>query len=367
MSSHKIIRVPVSEIFADYERNFRDPIGDYRGCLPTEGYDHDKFLAGNAKQGLFESIYHNGVITPIWVAVLTASQIEEIYDRTKVRYKYRVIRGHKRFRVVSEINTRFPGKIEELTVDAYEGLSELEEWEKLADHGETQREEPLSELGEFRAVVNLFAAGFSQVKIANMFGQKRGWSMRRVWLHQMGVNTPIEKHYLAKFDPKAEKGTFYTFPLSAVDDLHTAWTADNEAGTDPMSEGAKFLAIWNTFAETGKKPPEEKALNRKAIDERASFVKGRPALEEMVKFASGRGGNAKTAAEMYDRINAKAEKTEALQAELDTANATIADLSARIETAEATVSALTAERDSLKAELVEARKPTNVNPSRKGR
>lgn len=364
MSSHKLLTVSVSEVFADYDRNFRDPVLDYSGCLPTEGYDHDKFLAGNAKQGLFESILYNGVITPIWVAVLTASQIEEVFNRTGIRYKYRVIRGHKRFRTVSEINTRFPGKIAELTVDAYSGLSDLEEWEKLADHGETQREEPLSELGEFRAVVNLFAAGFSQERIANMFGQKRGWSMRRVWVHQCGVNTPTERHYIMRFDPNAKKGTYYSFPLSAMDSLHKAWKADTDEGKDPMAEGSAFLKLWENYAETGKPPTEEKALTRKAIDERASFVKGRPALEEMVKFASGRGGNAKSAAEMYDRLAGKAEEAETLRAELESANVKIGDLTARLESAESAVSALTAERDSLKAELVEARKASSA---RKGR
>lgn len=368
MSNHKLVTYKVSQIFADYDRNFRDPVLDYSKCLPTEGYDHDKFLAGNATQGMFESVYYNGVLTPIWVAVLTVDQIAEIKNRTGLDYLVRLIRGHKRFYTVTEVNKRFPGKIEELTCDAYTGLSDLEEWTLLADHGPTQREEPLSELGEYRAVINLFAAGFSQEKIANMFGQKRGWSMRRIWVHEMGVSTPIEQHYLARFNPASPKGSYYTFPLSGVDALHKAFNADREANVEPMSDDSGFRKLWDNYAETGKKPTEEKALTRKSIDERASFVKGRPALEELVKFASGRGGNAKSAAEMYDRVNAKAEKAEGLATELEIANVQIGQLTASLESATTELTTVKAELTTVKAELSEARKSLKTaNSGRKDR
>lgn len=360
MGNHQIETYAVGDIFADFARNFRDPATDYADCKPTEKYDHEKFLAGKATQGLFEDILYNGVQTPIWVAVLTADQIADIRARTGQTFKVRVIRGHKRFQTVLNINAAFPGRIESLQCDAYHGLTDVEEWTLLADHGGTKRETPLSEIGEYRAVVNLFAAGFSQDKIAQLFGQKRGWSMRRVWIHQMGIDTPIETHYLLKFDPRtaAEKPAFYSFPLSDVDKLHKAYNADVEDKRSPMDDDSAFRKLWDLYAETGRQPKEEKALTRKAMDERGSFIKGRPALEELLKFASGRSGNAKNAAAMYDRLSEKAEKAESVMSELETVKAELETVKADRDNVKAELGTVRAELDSVKAELDSARKAT---------
>jgi hypothetical protein len=347
---HRIIRAPVEEIYADFERNFRDPLLDYASCLPTEGYDHATFLAGDMRQGFFEDIYYNGVQKSIVVVVLTASQAEDIFRKTGRRYKYRVVQGHRRFWTVEEINRRFPGHIAELDLDAYSGLSELAEWEMLSDHGGTRSEEELSELGQYRAVVTLYAAGFSQERIAQVFGQKRGWSMRRIWIHLMGTNTPIERHYVGRFHPDTAKEV-YVFPISDVDKLHRAWTSDTEANVDPMASDAAFARLWNSYEGTGRQPKEEKSLTRKQLDERAAFVAGRPALEEFLRYASGRGGNSKTAAEMYDKVAEKAARSETLATEAEELASKLRHTDAELFAARDRITALEAENLALKAEL----------------
>ena len=318
---HILQTVAFHSIFADFGRNFRDPLVDYSSCLPTPGYNNELYLAGTQKRGLYESLFYEGLKVPIWVAELTPIQVEAIQAREKrpagFEYKYRVIRGHRRMRALMEIEKNHPGRIETVECDVYSGLSEAEEWELLTDHGDTEREEGLSELGEYRAVCNLFAAGFGQEKIANMFGQTRGFSQRRLWIHKMGTNTPIEEHYLKRlYGRKEDEGTFVTFPMSVVDKLGPAWTADGEAGLDPMHPDATFRKLWDKLAETGRTPKGEKSLTRKELDERSAFVQGRPALVELLNFAANKGGNVAEAARQYDVVAEKAARVDALSAEL---------------------------------------------------
>lgn len=345
MASHGIERVAVGRIYSDWDRNFRDPVLEYADCQPTPNFDETEYLKGNQKLGFFEDIYLNGVTTPVWVARLTLDQKSVVQAKTGMPYDFRTIRGHRRMYTVGLVNEKFPGRIEAIDCDVYTGLTLEQELELMTDHSPTKREQPLTELGLFRAVINLYGAGLSQEKIANLLGQKRGWSMRRIWLHQMGINTPLEKDFVASFDPKREKGTYVSVPMSKVDEFHKAHSEDTDAGRDPMDEGSKFREKYDSFRETGEPSKKEtKSQTRKTILERASYVKGRPALEEAMKFASNDGGNLADAAKMYDNLQAKAASAESLASELGTVRA-------EVETLRAELASMTTEADTLRAEL----------------
>lgn len=367
MARHGIERVDFARIFSDFDRNFRDPELEYVDCQPTKDFDMEEYLKGNAKLGFFEDVFINGVITPIWVAALTSDQKLVVKAKTGRDCDYRTIRGHRRAYTVGLINDKFPGKITSVDCDVYYGLSLEEELELMTDHSPTKREQPLTELGMFRAVVNLYGSGLSQEKIAQLLGQKRGWSMRRIWLHQMGVNTPLEKDFLASFDPKREKGTYVSVPMSKVDELHKAYSEDSEANRDPMADGSKFREKYDSFRETGKPSVSEpKSQTRKAILERQSFVKGRPALEEALKFASNDGGNLADAAKMYDRLMEKAGLAESLQSELSAVKATAESLRTELDTVRVEADTLRAELDTVRTEADTLRtelasRPVKVN------
>lgn len=362
-AKHGIERVSISEIYADFNRNFRDPLLEYADCEPTQAYDHEEFLKGNSKQGFFEDILYNGITTPVWVVQMSTDQIESVFAATGKRYSKRVMRGHRRIYTALKVNEKFPGKIESVDCDVYYGLSTAEEWELMADHSPTKREQPLSELGLFHAVVNLFGAGFSQEKVANMLGNKRGWAMRRIWLHEMGADTPIEKDFVASFDPKREKGSYVSIPMSKVDELHKAWSQDHDAGRDPMKEGSDFVAKYETFKETGAPGPKEtKSQTRKVIVERLSYVKGRPALEEALRFASNDGGNLADAAKMYDRLNEKAKTAETLATELESLSTVLVSKDTELETVRTELATVKAELETVRAELETARAELNSRP-----
>lgn len=366
--SKELRDIEIANLYSDIDRNFRDPNHDYASCLPTKDYDHEKFLAGKIKQGMFESIYYEGVKEPLWVAQLTEDEAKRASDKAGFEVIWRTIRGHRRAVTVGNVNERFPGHIETVPAIVHTGLTLAEEWALLADHGGANVEEGLSELGQYRACVNLFATGqFSQEMIGRMLGETRGWAMRRIWIHTMGGKlTPTETEYLKRFDKdKFPEGTFFSFTYKDVEGLHTAFNADQNAKPKrkPMAEGSEFIKVWNTFAGTGSaKPKEPKALSRKTIDERDNFIAGRPALEEYARFASGRGGNAQDAAAMYDRIEEKANAFDATVTELEAAKARIVTLEAELADALATVTTLQAEISAVHAEATPAK-----GQGRKGR
>lgn len=362
--------VAVQTAFADLDRNFRDPSHDYSSCDPTPKYDHTKYLAGTQKQGLFESIYHDGLKVPIWLAELTGDERKAASDKAGRDILYRVIRGHRRLVTVEKINAIYPGHIVLIPAIVHSGLARDEEWALMADHGGVNKEEDLSELGQYRACINLQGTGaFSQERIGQMLGETRGWAMRRIWIHKMSVSTPIETEFLKRFDKeKNPDGSYFTFTYKDVEDLHKAFTEDEKNKRNPMDDGAAFLSLWNTHAATGSaKPTEPKALTRQKIDERTPFIAGRAALEEYARFATGRGGNAGDAAKMYDVLAEKASKSDTLATDLDKAKARIVTLESELSSAMETVAALTAEITVLKAEKTKPVQPVHQSgQSRKG-
>lgn len=358
----------VSELFADIDRNFRDPNHDYSSCEPTPKYDHAKWQNGTMKQGLFESIYYDGIKVPIWTALLTEDEAKLASDKAGYPVKYRVMRGHRRVIAIQKINTIYPGHISVVPSIVYSGLTVPEEWALMADHGGPNKEEQLSELGQYRACINLQGTGsFSQDGIGRMLGETRGWAMRRIWIHSMGAKTDIEREYLKRFDTKLKPGDYFTFTYKDVEDLHKAYNTDEKAGKNPRDEDSEFDKMFRRFAGTGSaKPVEPKALTRQKIDERDSFVAGRPALEELMRFASGRGGNAGDAAKMYDKIHEKAQKTDSLASELETVQAEKITLQSELDSAIAKIAELTAEIAALKAEKMAKPAPAS-GQGRKGR
>lgn len=371
--STEMMRIMVSELYADIDRNFRDPLHDYSSCEPTPKYDHAKWEAGTMKQGLFESILYEGVKVPIWAALLTEDEAKKASEKAGRPVKYRVIRGHRRYVAVEKVNEVYPGKILEVPCIVYTGLSVPEEWALMADHGGPNKEEGLSELGQYRACINLHGtAQFSQDMIGRMLGETRGWAMRRIWIHDMGSKTPIETEFLKRFDDKLKPGDYYSFTYKDVEDLHKLYNSDEKEGRHPWKdENSDFRRGFARFAATGEaKPTEQKSLTRQKLDERDSFVAGRPALEEMLKFASNRGGNVADAAKMYDKIHAKAEERDALASELEAANAKIVSLESELASAMTRIGELTAEITALKAEKTAKSDSKPTQPSgqtRKGR
>lgn len=351
----ELVEIPVNEIYSDLDRNFRDPKHDYKECQPTEKYDDEKYLAGKMQRGLFESVYYEGVKVPVWLAELTPTEAAEISKRIGRDVKYRTIRGHRRMVTVENVNTHYPGHI--LTVPAiiHRGLSTVEEWSLMADHGGVNKQKDLSELGTYRACVKLFGTGeFSHERIGQMIGESRGWVQRRVWIHMMRSNTPVETEFLKRFDKETYKpGTYYSFTYADVQKLYEAYKAMKDAGdlANVMADGSQFRQVWDRFAATGTaKPPAPKTLTREKIDQRDSFIANCPPLVEYAKFATGRGGSAEKAAELYEEIRTKAEKSVEWETKANELAKQVSQLQSELESALQANAELMAEIDALKAE-----------------
>jgi hypothetical protein len=374
----------LDSVFADFERNFRDPAKDYADCQPTEGFDRDKYEAGTMAAGFFEDILLNGIQTPIVVVKLTEAQRAEVKAKTGKDYLYRLAKGHRRVYTAGLVNDKFPGTITEVNALVYEGLNPMQEWELLADHSPNRREAELSGTGVYRAVIKLHAAGFSQEKIGNMMGKAgRGYAQRHVNVFAMRLTTPVERHWLGVHlakDDKDRPEPCYKLTNKNIDDLHPAFNADKEAGRDPMALGSQFRAEWDKIASTGKSSNDSapKAFKRDDILARKTFADGRPALEQVLDFAANNGGSMETAVAMYDRLADKAAKADELLFKIDALTSekngaeilanerltVVQTLTADNENLRAEAETLRAEIDALKAEIAALKTPAKSKASK---
>lgn len=356
--------ISIDSVYADFERNFRDPAKDYADCYPTEGFDREKYEAGNMAAGFFEDILLNGVQTPIAVVLLTLAQRAEVLHRTGKEYLYRLAKGHRRFFTVGLINERFPNTITDGPALVYEGLTAMEEWELLSDHSPTRREAELSGAGVYRAVIKLHAAGFSQEKIGNMMGKGgKGYAQRHVNVHLMRNATPVETHWLGIHLAKDDADRpvpCYKLTTKHIDDLTPAFNADKVAGRDPMAIGSEFRREWDKVAATGKTTNDSapKSHKREDILSRKTFTDGRPALAEVLDFAANNGGSMEVAGQMYDKLAEKASKADSLLFEVDRLQGEVAGLTSQLQvvtderdTINSVLTTVRADRDAIGAEL----------------
>ena len=370
MSTMQAMQVHFSEVYPDYARNFRDVARDYADCVPDPKFNRDAYERGEAKCGFFEDIWLNGIVTPITVVLLSESEADDISRRTGTRYKYRVAKGHRRMRAATEVNRLYPETINLINALVYSGLSPKEEWELLADHSANRREAELSKSGVYKAVINLHGAGFSQVEIARLLGfEGRGYAQRHINVHQMAYLTPIELHWigfgLPKDDP-ARPEPCVRLTNKNIDDLMPAYNMDRQAGKNPMADDSSFRKVWESILGSGKSPKDlaPKAKSREDLVSRKSFIVGRPALEEVLAYASGDGGNMQTAAAMFDKVASKAELADGLAARVAELEAQVAYLTASnrdlVSDIETIITEKDAEIEALKAELsaVKSTKPT---------
>lgn len=355
--------IPIGEIFADYKRNFRqEAFGDYSDCLPTKGFDETKWKAGIQAAGTYESILYYGIKTPVMVSKLSADERERVYKETGIRYLFRVIRGHRRYRIATNIRTAYPDRMALIPCLVLEGLTVDDEWSLLADHSKAEQEHPLSEVAIYFAAVSLYGHGFSQEAIGRMLGgNSRGWAQRKINLYRMRNDTPVEQVYLAQHAPNAPEGTL-RLPLGRVDKLFPLWNADREAGKKPMDADSQFRTGkdgWDDYMGKGnRRVVEPKAKTFTDISGRKTCIEGRGALEELMNFCLDvPNASAQTAADMYDIVHKKAETAEALaveltgvKAELDRLQADFKLLGEELETEVSANKALETERNELIAQ-----------------
>lgn len=324
MATSSFKTIPVCDIYADYGRNVRQT-WKYRVEPKKDFNPEDK----KAVPGFYEDILMAGVRVPITVSELEPNQIDRLEKKIGRRVKFRVIRGHRRFKAVEMVLELNPGikGFEELTCEVFSGLSEADEIVMMCDHSGT---EPLNEFEEFCSVERLYGTALSQEAIGLQIGRSRAWVQDRIYVLELTRFLPeIRDAYSKRFEPEAKKfvNGYVPFTMKDVDQLHKAWTEDTKAGIPADSPSSKTAALWRALRE--QKQPEAtapKALGRDKMDKLSGFIKGREALELMEMVYNGTGGNIMAATEAYDALVTKAGLVPALQSEVAALKAQIADL-----------------------------------------
>ena len=107
-------------------------------------------------------------------------------------------------------------------------------------------------------------------------------------------------------------------------------------GSIADSEASAFNVMWTDLANATKTGDKKKKIVTKAfLDERAGIVRGREALEEVVRFVGDEGGDLPVAAEMYDALETKAAKADAFENENTVLKGEVVELQAKIDALEA--------------------------------
>lgn len=339
VANKNILKLRTEEIWADNTRNFRHS-WKYR-VEPKASYDPAKDAPG-----FYESIVENGVQVNIEVAQLATDQVDAIERAFGIRPKYRVIRGHRRFKAVTLARENIPGMFDLLTCVVYTGLSEQEEIALMFDHNGV---EPLDEFEVYKAIVSLYGTGKSQEKIAGLVGQNRQYVQDRIYMHELPIviRAEFEKRFTPLADGKLpKKNVDYIYhPWSDVDKLHTRLNADVAAGVDPESAESQTMLYWAEIANKTKgsgNGPNVKSLSKKDMDARKGFIKGCDALEVAHAFYNGEGGSIENAASQYRALESQAALVPGLKSQVADLTDQVAGLTTLLDEKEAEILRLSA-------------------------
>jgi hypothetical protein len=300
------------EVFADYSRNFR------MSSAYTELKPIDKFDPEKNKPGLYEDIDANGLHTPLWVAELSDAEAEKVFQKTGGRFKYRVIRGHRRFHVVSAIRERSPERFKTVDCQVFKGLTDADEYRLMADHMQTKG---LNDFEIYQAIKTLAVnTRLSEEQIGSQMGVSRGYVQRRKWIAAMPsvVETEFRKRF--ERDDEGKAVPCVKFNDKQLNELNKAFNLDKNASppVDSDSPGSAFAAEWDKVVAGNTGEKELKSLTRKEIQDKMSLVKD-PILRIVLAFCSGDPVNLGDAVDQIEvlRDNLRTASNDLMNAQID--------------------------------------------------
>jgi hypothetical protein len=309
----KLQDIDTDTIFADYGDNFRMESA-YADLKPIPGFNPEK-----QKAGLYEDIKNNGLQTPLWVAKLSKEEAEAIRDREVragrpgVLYEWIVMRGHRRFYVITQIRLTEPHNFQKIRCQTYTGLTKADRYKLMADHMQTKG---LNDFEVYTAIKRLtLNTGLSEVQIGMQMGKSRGYVQRRKWIAAMPQR--VEDNYKLAFtrDEEGKPVACVKLPDPVLVELHKAFQEDTDAGRDPESEGSSFNVAWAKLS-AGDMPPPVKSLTRKDIQDKSRLIK-EPLVKEILAVCAGDAGDLASAADQIANMRARIKELENLLRESD--------------------------------------------------
>lgn len=302
-----IKELDTTTIFANYKENFRME-SSYDDLKPIPNFDPDKM-----KPGLYEDILNNGLHTPLWVAELSKEEAEAIRADTGILYRYIVIRGHRRFYVITDIRKTQPHNFVKVRCEVYIGLTKADRYRLMADHLQVKG---LNDFEVYTAIKRLaLNTSLSEVQIGMQMNKSRGYIQRRKWIAAMPAR--VEENYKLAFTRDAEKKPVpcVKLPDPVLVELHKAFQEDVDAGRDSESDDSSFATAWTKLS-AGVLPPPVKSLTRKDIMEKARLIK-EPIVKEILAVCAGDAGDLASAADQVANMRARIKELEALLASTD--------------------------------------------------
>lgn len=271
--------IPADQIYADYGRNFRMSTS-YVECEPIKDFNPEKH-----KPNLYEDIKVNGINTPLAVVELLGEEAEQLSALVGRKIKYRVVRGHRRARVIENIRRDNAHMLETVPANVYRGLSASDEFRLMADHAHVKG---LNEYELFDAIRKLaLNTSMSEEQIGHQVGRSRGYVQRRKWI--MNLPRIVEENYRKKFerDEEGKAVPCVTFTDTDLNELNKAANRDREQNRDPETGGSEFNNQWYKLLETGKaKDPEPKAWTRKEMLDKLQWIKD-PIIKNVIRACAG--------------------------------------------------------------------------------
>lgn len=288
------------ETYADYSRNFR-MANSYAECEPIKAFNPEKH-----KPNLYEDIKLEGIQTPLALVELSKEESEELSAKIGRTIKFRVIRGHRRFRCIERIRSESPHMLETFPAQVHSGLSRDDEYNLMVDHAHVKG---LNDYELFDAIRKLATnTRLSEEQIGHKVGRSRGYVQRRKWI--MSLPHIVEENYRKRFNTDEEgKPLAYTnFTDGDLVKLNTAANVDREAGIEPGSDGSAFGKVWNVLETNGStKILEIKAMSRKEILEKVQYFKD-PIIKHIMRAIAGDPVNLSDAVDMLEALRLQAEQ-----------------------------------------------------------
>lgn len=258
----------------------------------------------------------------------------------KVGDRYRVIQGHRRFKVATGIREKNPDKLDRLPCLVFSNLSEMDELRMLVDQFHTQS---LNDFETYLAVKRLLTTGLSEEQIGQQIGKSRGFVQRRKQIARLPQK--VEDLYRANAEGGKDAPRF-KFTDGDLQKMDVAANEDRSAGRDPEADGSLFAERWTSLVTTGAAAPADpKAKTRKDSLDMALMLK-EPIIEAVLNWAAGNPVNLGDVKESISTLRAKASQfndvsieRDDLRNELSVAEALITKLRADLDTAETLLNA----------------------------
>lgn len=270
---------PIERIMFDYPRNIRVDYGDCepnKEWNPSDEIDPAKQLGDKFNPGLFEDVMMHGILVPLDVSLLDGKELADARKASGLpkpaadKIVFRGIRGHRRFKVLTNLHRLFPkdSRFSMVPVTIHEGLTYQQEMDLLVDQFGVKTLNPCEIVNAIKA---LRKNGLSEVSIASRIGKSRGFVQRRLWI--LGFPQYVFDAWVA-YTLKRDDAVKVNLTDTVLVDLNKAATEDRRNGRPLESVGSDFSNAWKaliepSIGENGEPaPPAErtaKAMSRSEV------------------------------------------------------------------------------------------------------